>query len=380
MSESTVPATPAADAAQAGADTSDMSLDQVWNAWNKESEAAAEPAKPRRPKADEDQQSEQGTSDDAPSDADDALEIDEDEDLEPADDDDGSEDDDESAKDPKADLHKVKVDGEELEITYDELVKGYQLAKASNKRLAAVAEERKALEKDRGEVSTAAQRFTQAVQEAEARGKHYDTLISQLSEVVNEQAGQFENIDWQDLAENNPHEFIRKKAQYDAFAQKQRVLSAEKARRAEEAANAASLESQQRAQKLVSYLNENFGWADAKKRDAELGGILKMAKDVGYTEQDLANTADPRAWNVLRDAYRYRQAVQRSKAARGQDAQPEAPSRPQPVKVAKAASRPSHQTQRATEVSALARRASQTGSIDDVFAWDQAERGSRRRA
>lgn len=48
----------------------------------------------------------------------------------------------------KGTKHKVKIDGTESEIDYDELVKGYQLEKAAQKRLQEVAEQRKQMQAD----------------------------------------------------------------------------------------------------------------------------------------------------------------------------------------------------------------------------------------
>lgn len=359
--------TPAADTG------SDMSLDEVFREAMEEEAPEAKPL-PKQKKR-EDKQSDEDTSPEAPDDADEAPDDDDELDLDV--DDEGSEEDDED----KPELHRVKIDGEEMDVTYDELIKGYQLSKSVNKKSMALAEERKSLEREKGEVAKAGESFVSLTKELNAKARQYTELSKLLETVLTEEGARFSGVEWDNLAQTNPSEWVRLKNEEAKHLRNIADLKAKNDEAAKDMAAARQLEVQQQQQKLVGFLNENFGWSDAKRRDTELGGILKLAKDVGFSEAELANTADPRAWQVLRDAYRYREAVARSSKAKGK-AQDAPAAKLEPVKIAKATARPSQTTQKATEVSALKRQASISGSIDDVFRWDQAERSSaaRRRA
>lgn len=158
---------------------------------------------------------------------------------------------DDASPDPKAAKHRVKVDGKEIEVSYEDLVQGYGHNKTANERLREAAELRKT---------------TQAELES---AKTYKTVLEAV-----------ESGDWRPLvdrvglekAEEFAVEFLEQKMEWEGLSEEQRELHRLRRRtkafesKEEEAAKAAAAERRQQLE------------ADAvTKIDVEIGEVLKAA-------------------------------------------------------------------------------------------------------
>jgi hypothetical protein len=63
----------------------------------------------------------------------------------------------------EVEYHRVKVDGEERDVTYEELIKNYQLEQTAQKRLMAVSEEKKSLETEKAQTEQVRIQYEQAL-------------------------------------------------------------------------------------------------------------------------------------------------------------------------------------------------------------------------
>lgn len=201
-----------------------------------------------------------------------------------------TEEDDES-EDPAEDVHTVKVDGEEKQVTLEELKRSYSGQQYIQKGMQQAAEVKKKAE----EAYYALMRERENVQ----------TLVQQaqsgmnLSPPVEPDSTQFEN---------DPLGYMEAKIQYDNqvkeynanAAQFQEVLNrqteAEQIARAEYA--------RQEANKLVEIIPE---LADAGKASAFKDKIMKAASHYGYTPEEIAGISSSRDFIVLRDAMRWQE-------------------------------------------------------------------------
>ena len=178
-------------------------------------------------------------------------------------------------------LYTVKIDGEEKQVTAQELIKNYQLERASQKRLSEAAEQRKALEAERTAIQQQAQQYEAALAAME------QTLQAQVDEPSDEY--------WANLRDTDPVEYITQK---EAYREKKERLAAVRAEQDNYLQQA--LQAEQR--KVYERIPE---WQDKATEAAEREGIVTFAKSVGFTPDELNTVRDARLVDVLRKAYLY---------------------------------------------------------------------------
>ena len=197
--------------------------------------------------------------------------------------------DDEQEEPPK---YRVKAAGEEREVTLDELIKSYQLGTDYTKKSQAVAEERKAVEAER-----------QAVQEAKAMRDQYAQRLEIIEQMLN-QPQQAEDLDY--LKETDPIGYAVKVAE---LSQKEKQLAQVRAQR-EMISQQQEYDRQQQmrqmiaaeSEKLVSVLPE---FADPSKGEVIRKDIRTYGKQMGFSDEELANVFDSRAVLTLYKAMQY---------------------------------------------------------------------------
>lgn len=209
-------------------------------------------------------------------------ESDEDEDL------DGDEDEEPEEEAPKT--FRVKVAGEETEVTLDELLSGYSRTSDYTRKTQELAEQRKAIESE-----TAA---------ARAARERYGQMLEQLDEVLQAQAPA--EPDWDTLRKQNPAEFAAQWAEHQRFRADQAAVQAERQRiegelQQDRAAQMQTVLNTER-QRLIEAIPE---WKDPEKAKAEKADLMKYAMDLGYTEEDLSQVYDHRVMLLVRKAKLY---------------------------------------------------------------------------
>ena len=209
---------------------------------------------------------------------------DEDEDYEDAEEDDESED-------PTEDVHTVKVDGEEKQVTLDELKRSYSGQQYIQKGMQQAAEVKKQAE----EAYYALMRERESVQ----------TLVQQAQSGINlippaePDSAMFEN---------DPLGYMEAKIQYDNQVKEYNANAAkfqEVLNRQSEAEQIARAEyARQEANKLVEVIPE---LADAGKASKFKESIMKAASHYGYSPEEVAAISSSRDFVVLRDAMRWQE-------------------------------------------------------------------------
>ena len=242
--------------------------------------------------------------------------------------------------DPKQ-LVTVQIDGKSQQVTVEELASGYQLAKASYARMEQAAEERKALSAERHQVTQERQQ--------------YATLLQALGAQL--QQAQPQEPDWDKLYAEDPLEYVRQHKNWTDRKEQLQAISAEQQR-------LASLQEQEAKQQLDEVIREGReellkafpAWKDPARFEADRQRIRKYATEqLGYTEEEIKRTYDPRAVKMLYRAMRYDEMM----AKRPQPVQQAAP------KPAKAGS-PLTAPRRTTEITRQKQRLAKTGSVKDA--------------
>ena len=203
----------------------------------------------------------------------------------------------ESEEQPKQ-RYKVKASGEEVEVELDELIKGYQQGTDYTKKSQALAEQRKAIEAERGHLE-------QVKQERQAYAQKLQALDSFLTQ-------QNRGVDLDVLKETDPIGYAVAVAEQSQREKQLAVVRNEQQRIAQQqqAEQQASLQShlRQESEKLVSLIPE----LATPQGDAVRKQIRDYAKSVGWTDQELSSVYDSRAVQTLYKAMKYEQ-LQKSK-------------------------------------------------------------------
>lgn len=186
----------------------------------------------------------------------------------------------------------VKVDGEEMDVSADDLVKSFQLERTAQKRLSEAAEQRKSLEADRTALEQQREKYAQGLAQLQA----------QLSQAGQEPTQEY----WDKLYEEDPLEFVKQReAQRDREKAMQVVQQEQMQLIQQRVAEEKS--------KLVERIPE---WRDDEVATREKAGLINFAQRVGFTSDELSQVVDSRLVDVLRRAYLYDQLQQEKPVAR----------------------------------------------------------------
>jgi len=201
-----------------------------------------------------------------------------------------------------AQTFRVKVDGEEVEVPLDELLKGYSRTADYTRKTQAIAEARKNAEAEAAQAREERQRYAQTLQVLEAQLK----------------AAQPPEIDWDRLYQENPVEWVRQRElvrtrqEQQAWVENQRRALVEKQALEEQQEAERTLDSERA--KLLEQLPE---WRDATKARAEKAKIVSYATEkLGFSTDEISDLYDARAVLALRKAMLYDELMTRQKDLR----------------------------------------------------------------
>ncbi|QTC88103.1 hypothetical protein [Brevundimonas pondensis] len=231
---------------------------------------------------------------------------------------------------------KVKVDGEELDVPLDELLKGYSREQVFTRRMQALAEDKKSTDAER---QTLAETRTQ-----------YSSRLEALNEVLKASEPRVD----QSLRQSNPAEWSAQMLQHREWAEQARVVEAEQSRLSEETAheeaNARADYVKQEGELLLAALPE---WKDAAVAKAEQTALVEYGRSIGLSQDEIDNIADHRVVVALRKAMLFDQLKAKAPDTRAKVDQ---------VKTARPG--PKTPPSRATETKAARDRLAAEGSTD----------------
>ena len=193
-------------------------------------------------------------------------------------------------------LYKLTVNGQEMEVTLDELRKGYSRQQDYTQKTEKLSQDRKNVDQLKNE-------YTRESEEAKIKRDQYEKQLQVLSEQLKASE---QKVDLDSLYEDDPAQYVKVKAEQDR--QKELLNSANKeqeriqAEKQEEYNRTYSnyLEQQREllVQKLPIYANKEKGPEFVKN-------LTNFAKEIGYSDQEISQLVDHRAVMMLANAYRY---------------------------------------------------------------------------
>ena len=252
-----------------------------------------------------------------------------------------SEEEGDSEEQEQPQVFTVKVDGKEVDVTLDELQKGYSRTQDYTRKTQQIAEVRKQTESE--------------LQAVRAEREQYAQLLGALQAQV-QQAAQ-PNIDWDRLYNEDPIEWVRQREVMRENQERAAAIQSEQQRLTQLSQHEQVQQRQmllaQEQEALVAAIPE---WKDAKKAQAEKAMLVQFGQKIGFTPSDLNNVIDHRAVVMLRKAALYDQMMSK----RGQ-IKPVTNNGPRPAKPG-AAGRVSNNTEAVRAQQRLAK----TGRVDDA--------------
>ena len=200
-------------------------------------------------------------------------------------------------------IYTIRVDGEDVDVTLDELQKGYSRQQSFTKRSQELAEQRRAFEEEAAETR----------QLRDAYAQQLELYAQQTQQTIPQEP------DWVALSsEVSAQEFNRIKSGYEA--QKQSL------ERAEQERNRIAQEQQAEAQEAMKkhlevqrdeMMNRIPQWQDEATRNEERLEVIKYAqKHVGFSEKELSNASDARAIEILYKAWKWDTLQQKKPAVK----------------------------------------------------------------
>jgi hypothetical protein len=193
----------------------------------------------------------------------------------------------------------VKVDGQEVEVTQDELINGYSRQQDYTRKTQELAQQRKTIEQQQAELAQRDAIYSQLLPKMEAQLK---------GELANEP-------DWNTLYEDDPVGYVREKQLWDEKKEKLSAVSAEQQRLQQEAL----VKQQTQLQQFVEYGNQKLleiipEWQNQEVALKEKAAISEYAVNtLGYTPEEIQQVYDYRALLGLRNAWLNSKTVEATK-------------------------------------------------------------------
>lgn len=261
---------------------------------------------------------------------------------ETAEEDDDDQEAEEADEEPAETLYTVKVDGQERQVSLDELRRGYSGQGYIQEQMRTVAEGRKQIEQMYHQLQQETQQVTALRQQLETGG--IPTQPTPPS---------------RDLFDKDPIGYMEAKLKYDddlaKWQEKAQELQAVSTRQQQMQQQALAYTLQQEMAKLQQAIPE---FADREKGPQLRNAILETGVEYGFAPEELSEVADSRAVRVLHDAMKYRQLM----AARGDVQKKVDKARP----MVKPGAKQSANAGKAKQRKQAEGRMRSTGSVDDV--------------
>ena len=197
------------------------------------------------------------------------------------------------------DVYAVKVDGEELEVSLDELVQGYSRHSDYTRKTQELASQR-------DQMAQMQQQWASEISQAQAERQQYMEAIGQFVQQSMVGLEQYASVDWESLREEDPIAFVTKKEEFrDAQervrqAQAQQGVEAEKQK--QEFAKIKQMALQEEHKKLVAAVPE---WNEPEKRGELAKELSSYALSQGFKQEELQELIDHRSLIVLMKAQKY---------------------------------------------------------------------------
>lgn len=207
-------------------------------------------------------------------------------------------DNDEASSENEETLYDVTVNGNNQKVNLTELMKGYSRESDYTKKTMDLSNQRKEVESLQDNLK----------KEFEAVKSSRNQYAEQLQVLTQNLQQQEQNIDWDNLYQTDPAEYVKLKAESDKKKEALNLAQQEQMRIQQEQRSEQEKVYNEYIAKERKILAEKLPVYADKDKSAEFTKRLSsFAKESGYTDQEIAMMVDHRAVLLLADAYRYNQ-------------------------------------------------------------------------
>lgn len=191
---------------------------------------------------------------------------------------------------------KVKVNGEESEVTLSELRDGYTRTQDYTQKTQKLAEESRQVEAGKAEVLQQQQQWS--------------NLLGQMAERLQAGLSNRSEAEWQQLKDYDEIQYYQEREQERGVQERLQAMEQERQR--------VHQETQQHQQKLIQEHVQQEGqklmekvqeWQDPEVFAKDKASILEYGQELGFSQDELSNVSDHRAIMALRDAAKYRELM-----------------------------------------------------------------------
>jgi hypothetical protein len=256
-------------------------------------------------------------------------------------------------EDSEPELFTVRINGEDHEVTAEELAKGYSRQSDYTKKTQELSEYRKQLDQ-------AAQFYQNEITQTQEARQHYIGALSTAIETNMSSLAKYESTDWERLKSENMEDYLAKR---DEYREAQTNVDKLKQNYQQEAAKQDEEYKQQYTQtiqeehaKLVSILP---AWGEPEKQKAIATEVRDFALSKGYTQEELNQLVDHRSILVLMQAKAWEDSMRKISSIK----QKKIKNKP---KIAKSGKGTVKSESTKTKSTAKMKRLRQTGHVDDA--------------
>jgi hypothetical protein len=194
---------------------------------------------------------------------------------------------DEANEEDSSQTYTVRVDGEEVQVSIDELLSGYSRTQDYTRKTMALADQRKSLETELEQIRGERAQLTQVLEQIDVQDQEQEP-------------------NWDALYQQDPQQWLIQREVWRERQERKRALVEEKQRllQAQEADKqriVAQFVEQERG-RLAEVLPQ---WRDEKVAKAEKAKVADYAKKIGFTDQEIAQFYDHRAVTTLYKAMKF---------------------------------------------------------------------------
>ena len=196
-------------------------------------------------------------------------------------------------------LYAVTVNGEEQEVTLEELTKGYSRQSDYTKKTQEIANNRKGME-------SLQQQYNSEISQIQQERQQYLESLNQIISNTASGLDKFVNVDWNDLKESDPLEYVTKREEFREAQEQVQAMQQEhyvaQQRQSQDIQRFRTKALQEEHGKLVSVLPD---WAEPEKQKKIVSEIRSYASGQGFSDEELNSLVDHRSLLVLMKAQKY---------------------------------------------------------------------------
>jgi hypothetical protein len=201
----------------------------------------------------------------------------------------------EEDSDEEPTVYSINVNGVNTEVSLEELKSGYSRQKDYTRKTQELAEQKRVAEQQQNE-------FLQKDNEVSEERALYKEMLPKMQLMIKNNLQQ--EPDWQQLIDNDPQEYLRKKEEWNKTSSTLSYVENEMKRLETEKVQAENFALEQQMQQGQAIINEKIPeWSDNDVAKAEVAEMMTYAQSIGFNNNELSKIYDGRLILLLRDAW-----------------------------------------------------------------------------